>query len=120
MHFRRVGGVTGLPFSPIAYPSQKGGRVLGHGGSEMGIWKDMVFEVTEDVPRIEWLGTKQIRVESHRGLTRFSPNIIEMTSSLGRLVIQGEEMAVRSLTADDATVEGYISCVAYEGEGGER
>lgn len=60
------------------------------------------------LPRIELLGDKELRVESHKGILSYGTQEIHISG--GKLIIRvlGSDLELRSMNADELLVTGRI------------
>lgn len=65
---------------------------------------------------------EQLVVSGVEEVESFDENTIYLTTTLGGLEIQGEELHIEKLSLDggDLKVEGRVSALIYETEGGRR
>ena len=69
-------------------------------------------------------------IENRQGLTvsgvedvgRFDETIIELSTSMGTMVVTGDNLRIEKLSLDggDLKVEGHIDAISYEDDGNER
>lgn len=84
--------------------------------SRIGVdWLGLPADVVLDLPQIVCTGNVEVAVHNHRGLERFSPSVVTVRSSLGTVRVEGEELAVRRVTADAVAVTGRILAVRIGG-----
>lgn len=71
-----------------------------------------LFDVPGDVvagqPRLEMIGTGELRLEQHHGILAYGPREIHI--SLGRMVLQvsGEDLELRAMTPNELLITGEI------------
>lgn len=74
-----------------------------------------VFDVPGDVlgglPRIELIGTGELRMEQHRGILAYGPDEIHISG--GKLVVRvkGSELELRAMTPSELLITGEIRVV---------
>ncbi len=74
-----------------------------------------VFDVPGDVlgglPRIELIGTGELRMEQHRGILAYGPDEIHISG--GKLVVRvkGSELELRAMTPTELLITGEIRVV---------
>ena len=73
-------------------------------------------EALLNVSRVEIVGCLQVRVENHRGVEQFRPSQIILSLPEGRIVIDGQELAIGWVDREDVLVTGQVSGVRFEGE----
>lgn len=73
------------------------------------------FDVPEDVltslPRIELIGTGELRMQQHRGILAYGPEEIHISG--GKLVVRvkGSGMELRAMTPTELLITGEIHAV---------
>ena len=74
-----------------------------------------IFDVPGDVlgglPRIELIGTEELRMEQHRGILSYGPDEIHVSG--GKLVvrIRGNNLELRAMTPSELLITGEIRMV---------
>jgi len=70
------------------------------------------LEFPEDValqlPLVHLTGNFRARVENHRGIVEYTPELIRIETSQGLVVIRGRELLVKELARDDMICVGTI------------
>lgn len=74
---------------------------------------DLPDDVVFDLPRITMIGNMQLYIENHRGVIDFSQNNLRLNLSVGGLEVMGEQLVIRSISADEIFIEGLLSNVRY-------
>ena len=73
------------------------------------------IQIPEDValqlPLIHVTGNVRARVENHRGIAEYTPELIRIETAQGRVVIRGRDLLVRELARDDLVCTGMILAV---------
>ena len=73
------------------------------------------FQFPEDValqlPLIHLTGSFRARVENHRGIVEYTPELIRIETAQGLVVIRGRELMVKELARDDLVCVGTILAV---------
>ncbi|WP_124727827.1 sporulation protein YqfC [Staphylospora marina] len=82
-------------------------------------WLDMPADVTNEAPRVEMIGLCTIRVENHRGIVRFTGNQVTLKIKGGSLEIDGKDLKIRKIDADQVILEGTFRGLRYAGPEGE-
>jgi sporulation protein YqfC len=65
-------------------------------------------------PQLLLTGRRQVRVEGHRGIRRYSPERIEVRTGRGCARIDGQGLRVCFLSPERLVVRGKISAVTWE------
>ncbi len=78
-------------------------------------WKEIMAEVFElpkevvmDLPRVIMAGNMQVVIENHRGIIRYDENVVRVAVNNGEIRINGEELKIRNLFAEELYIEGKI------------
>lgn len=78
-----------------------------------------VFDIPPDVlwglPRITLIGKAQLYIENHKGISLYEKDKICINSLEGKIIINGEEMSLRTVYTDDIYIEGIIKNIVVEG-----
>lgn len=75
---------------------------------------DLVF----DLPRLTWIGGKQLYIENHRGIVHFSPEALHLRTKGGTLEIEGNGLLIKEIMPEEVVIEGRIFGIKYrEAEG---
>ena len=75
---------------------------------------DLPGDVVAGLPRIELTGSREVRMENHRGILSYGDD--EICVSGGRLVVKvrGEKLERRSMNASQLLITGAIRAVELE------
>ena len=75
---------------------------------------DLPGDVVAGLPRIELTGSREVRMENHRGILSYGDD--EICVSGGRLVVKvrGEKLELRSMNASQILITGAIRAVELE------
>lgn len=69
---------------------------------------DLPSDVMLDLPKFIMIGNQELLVENHRGIIEYSQNKIRVNSSIGQIMVTGENLMLKNLKADEILVEGQI------------
>ncbi|MFO7295102.1 MAG: sporulation protein YqfC [Caldicoprobacter sp.] len=76
-----------------------------------------MFELPKDImlnlPRISMIGNNQMLVENHRGVIEYTPEKIRLNSTIGVIRVEGEDMDLKNIAADDVMITGQIKRVEF-------
>ena len=76
-----------------------------------------MFELPRDImlnlPKISMIGNNQMLVENHRGVIEYTPQRIRVNSSIGVIRIQGNDMKLKNIAADDIMITGEIRTTEF-------
>jgi sporulation protein YqfC len=74
---------------------------------------DLPKDITLNLPKISMIGRNQMLVENHKGVIEYIPQRIRVNSSIGVIRIQGKEMELRNIAADDIMITGDIAIIEF-------
>jgi sporulation protein YqfC len=70
-------------------------------------------DIVLDLPRITMLGNIQMLVENHKGIIEYTPELVRIRLKQGELVINGSDLVLGNLQAEQILVEGTMSEIRY-------
>jgi sporulation protein YqfC len=76
-------------------------------------WFDFPPDVTNEVPRIEMIGSYRLQIENHQGIEHFSPNEVRLRTKRGIILIHGEQLKIKAIYPEVVMMEGMIQEVKY-------
>jgi sporulation protein YqfC len=76
-------------------------------------WLDLPADVTEEVPRIEMIGSMRLQVENYREVERFHSEELKLKVKEGTLAIKGERLKIKAIYPDVVLIEGSIHELTY-------
>lgn len=74
-------------------------------------------DVVADVSRITLVGETHMLVENHRGLVEYNPDRITFEVPQGRVTVEGEALAIGSISAEEVVVSGRITLLRLQQDG---
>jgi sporulation protein YqfC len=74
---------------------------------------DLPPDVTLDLPRLTWIGNRKLFIENHRGLVDFSSEHLKLAIHNGWLELQGSDLMIRTISAEEISIEGLINELKY-------
>ncbi len=74
---------------------------------------DLPKDITLNLPRISMTGNNQMLIENHKGVIEYTPERIRINSTIGVIRLQGTEMNLRNIAADDIMVTGGIKSIEF-------
>lgn len=90
-------------------------------GNKLGIVKERVVDTLElppdialNVPKITILAKKEITIENHKGIMKFSDTELVVNTSLGPLTIQGENLEIAFVGGTTLALKGRFKGVVYD------
>ena len=66
------------------------------------------------LPRVELEGLDTVRVEQHRGLAAYDPDLVVVRCSGARLLVRGSRLTLESMTAGELKLRGRILALELE------
>lgn len=87
-----------------------GARLRGWSSGMLNLPQDIVH----DLPRITLIGDRELYIENHRGVLRFSPGRLTLALSRGLLEITGEDLSISSILGRELAVEGRIGEIKFK------
>ena len=75
---------------------------------------DLPQEVLLNLPSISLIGNLNLVIENHRGIIKYTPQLIKVRVYHGKIVILGEELMIESLEEDIVVVEGRITDLSFK------
>ncbi|HZJ57734.1 MAG TPA: sporulation protein YqfC [Clostridia bacterium] len=70
-------------------------------------------EITLNMPKINLIGNNQMLVENHRGIIEYTPSLIRVNSTVGVIRVQGNELNLRNIAAEDIMISGDIRSMEF-------
>lgn len=68
-------------------------------------------DVLAGVPKMELLGFREFSVEPHHGLVEYERQKISIDSSLGTIVVLGQDLTIKLMNRQRITIKGSLSSV---------
>ena len=65
------------------------------------------------LPRLTLTGNRQLLVEQHHGLTRYSSDVIELALQKGRIRIEGKNLRLVAMDKEAVLIAGEIKGLEY-------
>lgn len=84
---------------------------------QMSEFLEIPRDVILDLPRVVMLGGLQLSVENHRGILKYTSELVRINVKEGELVVRGKELKLRNVLPEEICVEGHIKSVAFENHG---
>lgn len=74
-----------------------------------------VFDIPADIlgglPRLELIGTGELRMEGHRGILAYGSEEIHVSGGKTVIRVKGTELELRAMTGDELLITGRITGV---------
>lgn len=74
---------------------------------------DLPGEITLNLPKIIIIGYSQMLIENHKGVIEYTPQKIRLNSGIGVIKIEGTDLNLKNIAADDIIVTGKIKAVNF-------
>ncbi len=97
------------PFQPLR-PETPRQSLRQRLANSLEIPKDIVL----DLPRVVILGDLQVTVENHRGVVHYSPELVVVGMSKGRIHIAGRDLVIGVIHDEEITVTGVLDSVTFQ------
>ena len=82
---------------------------------DIGIPHDLEWELFQDLPRLEMVGSRQLYLEHHTGLLAYTEEQIDANTSSGVLRVRGERLTLMAMTAGELRIGGKIASIEWVG-----
>ncbi len=69
-------------------------------------------EILLDTFRMVMTGERDITVENFKGILEYSPNLIRLRVTGGRMAVEGAELEIKTVTDDEIQIGGRIRSVS--------
>jgi len=71
-------------------------------------------EIALDLPILMATGRGELAIENYKNLIEFSDTTIRIRTREGTILIQGERLILRQITAENLLIKGRVSGILYE------
>lgn len=75
---------------------------------------DLPVDIALNLPKITIIGRKEITIENHKGITKFSNDELMINTSLGLLKIVGVDFEIIFVGGTTITLSGNFKSMVYE------
>lgn len=75
---------------------------------------DLPADIVAGLPRIELTGNIMCSIEPHKGLLEYAREVISVDSTVGAVVVHGENLDIRQMNRSRITVSGQITEIRLE------
>ncbi|AGB41801.1 sporulation protein YqfC [Halobacteroides halobius DSM 5150] len=75
---------------------------------------DLPQDVLLNLPVISIIGNLNIKVENHRGIIKYTPELVKIKASKGELLITGKELIIEKLSKEKVMVTGKITDLSFD------
>ena len=76
-------------------------------------WFELPKDLVLELPKITMIGRSEIAVENHRGIIKCSADCMRINLARGYLEIQGTDLQIRSLCAEEIQFAGQINQILF-------
>jgi sporulation protein YqfC len=74
---------------------------------------DIPKDVMLDLPKLTVIGDIQIYIENHQGIIEYTSELVRLSTSLGQLVIKGENLVLRNISIEEIYIDGKIEEIGF-------
>lgn len=75
---------------------------------------DLPVDVALNLPKVTAVARKEVTVENHKGIIKFSTEELVINTSLGALTILGEDFEIIFVGGTTITLSGHFRSMVYE------
>jgi sporulation protein YqfC len=75
---------------------------------------DLPHDIVLNIPRITLTGKIAVFLENHKGIVEYCRDTVRINTPIGIIVIKGEDLLIKTIIADEITVEGNVRSVEFE------
>lgn len=75
-----------------------------------GVPKDVMM----NIPRFTVSGDREIYIENHKGIVRYTGEEIVISTPMGEVVIRGRNLVISCIRREDVFVTGIFSGIEYK------
>ena len=75
---------------------------------------NMPKDITMDFPRLTLLGKSEVTVENFKGIVEYTEKLLRLNTSTHLLKIEGENIVISNMTAEDIEIKGVINKISME------
>ena len=72
---------------------------------------DLPADRTEGLPKVEVIGTRELRMEGHRGILAYGPEEIHIAGGKQVVRVKGAELELRAMGPEELLITGEIFAV---------
>ncbi len=69
---------------------------------------DLPSEIVLDLPKITMIGNRELLIENHKGIAKYTSEEVALRVKNGSLRIYGRKLTIRFLEKDDMQLEGFF------------
>lgn len=75
---------------------------------------DLPQDVILNVPKVILTGRMAAFIENHKGIIQYNSELVKINTSIGVVCIKGAGLLIKTIIADEITVEGKITAIELE------
>lgn len=75
---------------------------------------DLPAQTVAGLPFLELTGDHELRIENHRGILAYSEEEIHISGGIYRIMVQGQSLVLRTMTAVELLITGQITAISLE------
>ncbi|WP_213975248.1 sporulation protein YqfC [Tepidanaerobacter acetatoxydans] len=75
---------------------------------------DLPQDVILNVPKVILTGRIAAFIENHKGIIQYNSELVKINTSIGVVCIKGAGLLIKTIIADEITVEGKITAIELE------
>lgn len=75
---------------------------------------DLPQEVILDLPLISIVGNLNLKVENHRGIIKYTPELVKLRIKRGQLIIEGRQLNIKQIKKEKVVVVGKIDNLSFK------
>lgn len=75
---------------------------------------DLPQDIILNVPKVIITGKIAVFIENHKGIIEYNSGLVKINTPVGIVCIKGEGLLIKTIVADEITVEGKIGAIEFE------
>lgn len=75
---------------------------------------DLPRDIVLNLPRVTITGSIALFIENHKGIVEYASDRVRINTGAGALIVKGEDLLIKSLVADEVTIEGQLKSIEFE------
>jgi len=75
---------------------------------------DLPQDIVLNVPRVIITGKIAVFIENHKGIVEYNSQLVKINTPVGIVCIKGEDLLIKTIIADEITVEGKIAAIEFD------
>lgn len=74
---------------------------------------DIPKDIMLDLPKVSVMGDIQAYIENHRGVIEYKSEIVRVSTTLGEISIEGEDLILRNIGIEEIYIDGKINKISF-------